>query len=119
MNLPLGVDINNLLNDLRGLSWEAADILLYYSKQFRNEKPTKDLTQFKVNNEPVTEADLKVNSLIIKRISENYRQVKWHPLSPSGFPQRVCGRVLSLRCARGIRGGEPLQPAGGSGAAVG
>ena len=81
MNLPLGVDINNLLNDLRGLSWEAADILLYYSKQFRNEKPKKDLTQIKVNNEPVTEADLKVNSLIIKRISEKYQQVKWHLLS--------------------------------------
>ena len=81
MNLPLGVDKNNLLNDLRGLSWEAADILLYYSKQFRNEKPKKDLTQIKVNNEPVTEADLKVNSLIIKKISEKYQQVKWHLLS--------------------------------------
>ena len=81
MNLPLGVDINNLLNDLRSFSWEAADIMLYYSKQFRNEKAKKDLTQIKVNNEPVTEADLKVNSLIIKRISEKYQQVKWHLLS--------------------------------------
>ena len=81
MNLPLGVDINNLLNDLRSFSWEAADIMLYYSKQFRNEKAKKDLTQIKVNNEPVTEADLKVNSLIINRISEKYKQVKWHLLS--------------------------------------
>tara|TARA_Y100001933_G_C18978681_1_gene555773 strand:- start:325 stop:1224 length:900 start_codon:yes stop_codon:yes gene_type:complete len=81
LNLPLGVDINYLLNDLRSVSWEAADILLYYSNQFRNQKAKKDLTQFKVNNEPVTAADLKVNSLIISRISEKYKQVKWHLLS--------------------------------------
>ena len=29
-NLPSGVDINNLIDDLRIFSWEAADILLKY-----------------------------------------------------------------------------------------
>ena len=32
MRLPSGVDINNLIDDVRIFSWEAADILLYYSK---------------------------------------------------------------------------------------
>ena len=30
--LPSGVDINNLIDDIRIFSWQAADILLYYSK---------------------------------------------------------------------------------------
>ena len=34
--LPLGVDINNLISDLRILSWEAADILIYYSQMLKN-----------------------------------------------------------------------------------
>ena len=32
IKLPSGVDINNLIDDIRIFSWEAADILLYYSK---------------------------------------------------------------------------------------
>ena len=32
MKLPSGVDINNLIDDVRIFSWQAADILLYYSK---------------------------------------------------------------------------------------
>ena len=34
--LPFGLDINNLIGDLRVLSWEAADILIYYSNLIRN-----------------------------------------------------------------------------------
>jgi len=30
--LPSGVDINNLIDDIKIFSWQAADILLYYSK---------------------------------------------------------------------------------------
>ena len=81
MDLPLGIDINYLINDLRDFSWEAADLLLYYSNQFRNEKQKKDLVKIKDNNEPVTLADLKVNELIIKRISEKYQKMKWNLLS--------------------------------------
>ena len=33
--LPNGVDINNLIDDLRIFSWEAADILLQYSQILR------------------------------------------------------------------------------------
>ena len=32
IELPSGVDINNLIDDIRIFSWQAADILLYYSK---------------------------------------------------------------------------------------
>ena len=81
LNLPAGLDINYLIEDLRSVSWEASEILLFYSNQFRKEKAKNDLIKVKANNEPVTLADLKVNELIIKRISEKYQQVKWHLLS--------------------------------------
>ena len=32
IKLPSDVDINNLIDDIRIFSWQAADILLYYSK---------------------------------------------------------------------------------------
>ena len=35
IKLPSGIDINNLI-DIRIYSWEAADILLYYSKLLEN-----------------------------------------------------------------------------------
>jgi len=81
LNLPLGLDINYLINDLRCFSWEAADILLFYSNQIRNKKAKKDLIKIKADNEPVTLADIKVNDLIIKRIYEKYEHIKWHLLS--------------------------------------
>ena len=31
IKLPFGIEINNLIDDLRSFSWEAADILLYYA----------------------------------------------------------------------------------------
>ena len=34
--LPSGVDINNLIDDIRIFSWQAADILLYYSRLLEN-----------------------------------------------------------------------------------
>ena len=32
IKLPFGLDINNLIDDIRIFSWQAADILLYYAK---------------------------------------------------------------------------------------
>ena len=34
--LPIGLDINNLIDDLRIFGWEAADILLNYSKLIKD-----------------------------------------------------------------------------------
>ena len=79
--LPNGLDIINLIDDLRIFSWEASDILLYYSKMLREPKNEKNITQTKNNEDPVTIADLKVNDLIIKRIKENYEDINWDILS--------------------------------------
>lgn len=81
MNLPSELDINYLIDDLRSFSWEAYDILRFYSNQFRNKKANKGLIKIKNNNELVTQADLKVNDLIIKRISKKYGHIKWNLLS--------------------------------------
>ena len=79
--LPIGVDINNLIDDLRIFSWEAADIFLYYSQILKNPINSKKIIKSKGNGDPVTSADLKVNDLIIKRINENYEDVNWDILS--------------------------------------
>ena len=42
MNLPEGLDIDYLIDDLRRLGWEAANIMLLYSNQLRNEKANGD-----------------------------------------------------------------------------
>ena len=41
IDLPNGVDINNLIDDLINFSWEAADILLKYSDIIRNSEYIK------------------------------------------------------------------------------
>ncbi len=87
--LPTGVDINNLIDDLRIFSWEAADILLYYSKMLKEPKNKKNIIQTKNNEDPVTIADLKVNDLIIKRIKENYEDIYWDILSEENVKSAI------------------------------
>ena len=79
--LPFGVDINNLIGDLRIFSWEAADILIYYSNLIRNPKEKAKIIQNKNTEDPVTLADLKVNEMIINRIKKNYKNICWNILS--------------------------------------
>ncbi len=81
VKLPFGVNIRNLIDDLRVLSWEASDILLYYAQLIRNPNYINEIITSHKNDDPVTKADLKVNELIIKRISQKYRDVKWNILS--------------------------------------
>ena len=81
INLPTGVDINNLIDDLKKISWEAADILIYYSKKIKNTSNKKEFIKSDNINDPVTIADLQVNNLIIKRINENYPNIEWDILS--------------------------------------
>ena len=85
IKLPFGVDINNLIDDLRIFSWEAAEILLFYSKRIKDINQKKDLIKNKNNEDPVTLADLKVNELIIQRIKEKYKNINWEILSEENF----------------------------------
>ena len=81
IKLPSGVDINNLIDDIRIFSWQAADILLYYSKLLENSNYKKNIIKNNNEENPVTLADLKVNELIIKRINEKYKNISWEILS--------------------------------------
>jgi len=81
IQLPSGVDINNLIDDIRIFSWQAADILLYYSKLLEGGDYKKNILQNNNEEDPVTLADLNVNELIIKRINEKYKNIDWDILS--------------------------------------
>ena len=81
IKLPSGIDINNLIDDIRIFSWQAADILLYYSKLLENSDDKKNILKNNNEDDPVTLADLKVNEIIIKRINEKYKNVNWDILS--------------------------------------
>ena len=61
IKLPIGVDINNLIDDIRIFSWEAADILFFYSQLIKDSKNKNKIIQTKENQDPVTLADLEVN----------------------------------------------------------
>ena len=82
IKLPSGVDINNLIDDIRIFSWEAADLLVFYSDLIKNSEDGSEILKNKEINNPVTMADLKVNELIIRRINEKYQDViGWEILS--------------------------------------
>ena len=79
--LPIGININDLIEDLKKICWEASDILLYYSQKIKDNQCKKNFIKTKDFNEPVTLADLEVNNLIIKKIKQKYLNIKWNILS--------------------------------------
>ena len=81
LQIPSGLDVNNLIDDLRNFSWESAEILLYYSNILKNSANKNKIIKSKINEEPVTLADLKVNETILKRINEKYKYINWSILS--------------------------------------
>ena len=85
IKLPFGVEINDLIDNLRIFSWEAADILLYYSNSIKKLEQKNEILKNKNNNDPVTLADLEVNELIINRINQKYRATNWEILSEENF----------------------------------
>ena len=85
VTLPLGLQINSLIDNLRIFSWEAADVLLYYSKVLRDSNYKSNILKNDNNEDPVTLADLKVNEVIIQRINENYKEFDWEILSEENF----------------------------------
>ena len=89
VKLPSGVNISNLIDDLRCLSWEVSDILLSYAELIRNPNNFSEIITSNQNNDPVTKADLKVNELIINRINQRYPDVNWNILSEENVKQNV------------------------------
>ena len=85
IKLPCGVDLDDLIDYLRNLSWEVSDILLYYANSIKNSEQKKDFLKNKNNDDPVTLADLEVNELIINRINEKYKDINWDILSEENF----------------------------------
>ena len=81
MNLPSGVEINNLIDDLRIISWEASEILLNYSQILRDPNNKSNILQNDNSEDPVTKADLEVNELIIQKINNKYKGTDWGVLS--------------------------------------
>ncbi|AIQ95453.1 3'(2'),5'-bisphosphate nucleotidase CysQ [Prochlorococcus sp. MIT 0604] len=85
IELPFGVDVNNLIDDVINFSWEAADILLAYSNIIKNSEKKFEILKNKNINDPVTLADLEVNELIINRINQKYPHINWEILSEENF----------------------------------
>ena len=81
LKLPSGVNIDNLIDDLRTLSWEVSETLLHYSKIIKDSENKNIILKNDNRNDPVTLADLKVNEIIIQRINEKYRHVDWDIVS--------------------------------------
>ena len=89
------LDINNLIDDLRIITWEAADILLYYSQMLKNPNHEISIVKSRNNEDPLTLADLKVNEKIIKGINQNKRNFNWEILSEENV------KIESNSCNRG------------------
>ena len=81
IKLPSGVRIEDLINDLRILSWEASETLLSYAQILKDTNNKSNILENNNFDDPVTLADLKVNELIIKKLNEKYKYINWGILS--------------------------------------
>ncbi len=81
IKIPFCLDKDKLINELKTISWEAADILLYYAEEIKDIKQKSKIIKNKGINDPVTLADLKVNELVINSIREKYSKVECNILS--------------------------------------
>ena len=81
INLPSGVNIQDLIDDLRIFCWEASETLIHYSKILKDTNNKINIIKNNNIQDPVTLADLKVNEIIIQRIEEKYKNINWEILS--------------------------------------
>ena len=51
--LPIGVDINNIIDHLRVISWEASDVLIYYSNLIKDKNCKIQLIKNKINEDEI------------------------------------------------------------------
>ena len=95
IKLPIGVNIYNLIDDLRIWSWEAADILIYYSKIIKDPEKNIDILKNNKLDDPVTLADLKVNETIIRRIKDKYKDIEWGILSEENVKEEFNQNIIN------------------------
>ena len=80
--LPEDVELTTLLDELRKLSWAAADVLMAYA---RGQEPPygfpKSLTVEEGGDGPVSAADMAVNELLISGLKDNLSYKDWDILS--------------------------------------
>ena len=81
IKLPPGVDINNLIDDLKTFSWEASETLLKFAQIIKDSNNKSNILINKNEEDPVTVADLKVNEIVINNIKAKYKNVNWEILS--------------------------------------
>mgnify|MGYP001295410343 CR=1 FL=1 len=81
IKLPFELDVNDLIDNLRIICWEAADILLHYSHTIKESNHDNNIIRSKLNEDPVTLADLEVNELIISGINQIHNDFNWEILS--------------------------------------
>ena len=96
IKLPSGVDINNLIDDIRIISWKAADILLYYSRMLENSDDKINILQNNNEKDPVTLADLEVNEIIIKGIKEKYKRNSLNIMTELEELEDIVGSLESI-----------------------
>ena len=63
IKLPVGLDIDDLIDDLRDFSWEASETLLYYAQIVKDSNNKINILKNDHNEDPVTLADLQVKTL--------------------------------------------------------
>ena len=95
IKLPSGVEINTLIDDLRIFSWEASDVLLYYSKILKDSNYKSNILKNENIDDPVTLADLKVNELIIQRITQKYKNFDWEILSEENV--KIASQITNIK----------------------
>tara|TARA_Y100001968_G_scaffold41447_1_gene31571 strand:+ start:139 stop:1047 length:909 start_codon:yes stop_codon:yes gene_type:complete len=80
--VPEDVELTTLLDEIRKLSWAAADVLMAYA---RGEEPPygfpKNLTIEEGGDGPVSAADTAVNELLITSLKDNMTYKEWDILS--------------------------------------
>ena len=87
--VPEDVDLSTLLDELRKLSWAAADVLMAYA---RGEAPPygfpKSLSVEEGGDGPVTAADMAVNQLLISGLRDNFSYKEWEIISEETFKEK-------------------------------
>ena len=95
INLPPGVDIDNLIDDLKIFSWEASEMLLYYASIIKYSDDKRKIIKNGNDKDPVTLADLRVNEIIIKRINEKYKNINWEILSEENVKVNPSNSIIN------------------------